>query len=384
VQQTEKAEVNCVTRVEIDGWRKLIYNRGDMDDLHSTDVPSRSVGLANEPRVLRLACAISNDEKRLFIRHAIPLLESLPVALTWLESNGAGVSAARWRELNPHIVLTGWSTGPLPTAWLESRECALRYVCHLAGSVRAVVPRTFIERGGLVTNWGNLASGAVAEHALLLALAALRNLDAWPTVIQGLDGAGSHVEHLKTRSLFGRSVGIHGFGRVARALVPLLRPFGVTIRAYSAGVPKALMQAVGVTPSTALLALFSQSEVLFECEGLTAATTGSVTAEALAALPADAVFVNIARGGLVDEAALVREAASGRIRVALDVVVSGRLTPKSDFCRIPGSVLSPHIGGPTLDQYSRCGDFALRNLARFVQGEPLEAIITVADYDRST
>ena len=106
---------------------------------------------------------------------------------------------------------------------------------------------------------------------------------------------------------------------VARALVPLLRPFGVTIAAYSAGVPAALMQQAGITPAESLHALFADSEVLFECEALTPATQGCVTAELLGALPDDAVFVNVGRGQVVEEAALVHEARSGRLRLALDV-----------------------------------------------------------------
>src|SRR5438270_6057091 len=77
------------------------------------------------------------------------------------------------QEANPEILITCWSSPLLRDEWLESPSCRLRYVCHLTGSVRHVVSRRFIERGGWVTNWGSIPSGAVAEHALLLALAAL-------------------------------------------------------------------------------------------------------------------------------------------------------------------------------------------------------------------
>jgi phosphoglycerate dehydrogenase-like enzyme len=247
-----------------------------------------------------------------------------------------------------------------------------------------LVPRPFIERGGVVTNWGELPSGAVAEQALLLALAALRNLSNWSAVIQRGEEAGSHIEQLNTRTLFGRAVGLHGFGRVARALVPLLRPFGVTLHAYSVGVPDAMIRAAGVTPCASMEQLCARSDVLFACEALTPLTTGSITARALAALPDGAVFVNVGRGGLVDEPALLRETTAGRIRAALDVVVSEPLVPDSAFLRVHDAVLSPHIAGPTFDQYPRIGEHALHNLRRYLAGDQPESIVTLEEYDRAT
>lgn len=286
-------------------------------------------------------------------------------------------------RLRPTVLITAWKTPALPDAWLNHPDCPLRYVCHVTGSVRRLLPRAFLERGGVATNWGETVSAQVAEHALLLALAALRNAGAWRTFI-GWPTATRRIEDLATRTLFGRRVGLHGFGSIARALVPLLRPFDVTVCAWSAGVPVDLMHAAGVTPCASLPDLFEQSEVLFECEALTATTAGIVSAALLARLPDDAVFVNIGRGGLVDEAALEREAARGRLRVALDVAVAEPLTPASPFVALPQVILSPHIGGPTRDRYRQCGEFALANLRSFLGGETPAAAISLAAYDRAT
>jgi phosphoglycerate dehydrogenase-like enzyme len=229
-----------------------------------------------------------------------------------------------------------------------------------------------------------LPSRAVAEHALLLVLAALRNLPGWTEVIRRPEESSSHIERLQTRTLCGRAVGIHGFGRVVRALVPLLRPFGVMLSAFSQGVPPALMNAFDVTPCASLDALAKQSEVFIECEALTPATAGVVSAEVLATLPDGAVFVNVARGGLVDEQALLREASTGRIRVALDVVTTEPLGPHSAFLQVGNSVLSPHIAGPTFDQYPLCANLAFKNVASFLRGAPLQGRLSLEEYDRAT
>ncbi len=344
-----------------------------------------SVETATDATTPHLVCAISPNERRLFLEPVARLLESLPVTVTWLDTNGTGASAAELRDLNPAMVLTSWSTRPLLPEWIESSDCALRYVCHLAGAVRWLVPRSFLERKGcVVTNWGDIPSTAVAEQGLLLALGALRNLGAWPAVIHDHPKLISRIEWLNTRTLFGRKVGIHGFGRVARALVRLLQPFGVKLQAYSAGVPDSVYREAGVTTAASLEALFAESQVLFECEALTPRTSGSVTAQLLASLPDGAVFVNVARGGLVDEVALLREAVSGRLGVAVDVVTTEPAGPTCKLVKVPSVVFSPHIGGPTFDQYPSCGEFALRNIARFVRGEPLLASVSLEEYDRST
>jgi phosphoglycerate dehydrogenase-like enzyme len=332
-----------------------------------------------------LVVALPLREQKLFLDPATKSRWQMELAHTIWPSD-AELSPEAWPEFlkktRPEIIVTGWSTPPLPTAWLEAPDCSLRYVCHVPGSVRKVVPRSFIEKGGLVTNWGSLAGQFVAEHALLLALACLRNLSAWrPFIAQPVKER--EIESIGTRSLFGRHVGLHGFGNVARALVPLLRPFGVTIHAFSAGVPDAIIRAEGAEPCASLEDLFRHSEVLFECEALTAATEGSVSAAVLRTLPDGAIFVNIGRGRVVDESALVHEARSGRIPVAVDVL-QNEITERSELFQVPKAILSPHIAGPTHDQYWRCAELARQNIERYLRGEPPLARVSLEIYDRST
>jgi phosphoglycerate dehydrogenase-like enzyme len=337
--------------------------------------PLSAPALTPRPRVV---VALNARERRLFLDDAAP------AGAVWPDD--AELSDAGWedflRRTGPTVLLTGWNTPPLPVKWLAARDCPLRYVCHVTGSVRRAVPRSFIANRGLVTNWGDFAGQFAAEHALLLALAALRNLNGWrPFIAQPPESRDS--VSLGTRSLFGRRVGLHGFGSIARALVVLLRPFRVTLQGYSAGVPDAVMRRAGVEPCASLTDLFRESEILFECEALTPATTGTVTGAVLAALPAGAVFVNVGRGLVVDEAALVREAASGRIRVAADVLANN-MSDATELLRVPDAILSPHIAGPSHDQYRRCGELALQNLERFLHGETPVSRVTLEIYDRST
>ncbi len=333
----------------------------------------------------RVLFAFDEHEREAFFPEGIPALADTE---TRWKPDGS-LTPAAWlallEEFQPTVIVSCWSTPALPTAFVAETS-SLRYVCHLVGSARNLVPRVFLERGGLLTNWGAIAGKPVAEHALLLALSSLRNKAAWRPLITGPRAQPwrSATMRLKPRSLFGRRVGLHGFGHVARSLVELLRPFNVHIAAYSDGVPPSLMRNLGVTPCDSLVELAAHSEVFFGCEALNARTATSVNARVLAALPDNAVFVNVGRGGVVDEPALLREGATGRIRLALDVVTREPLAADSPFLTVPDAIISPHIGGPTYDHFPDCGQLALDNLSRFFRGEPLDALITPELYDRST
>jgi len=326
-------------------------------------------------RTVRVLFALTDTELGIFFRGALPALDQDRIQIFQC-AGAADEWSSALEEIQPEIIVSCWKTRGLPEEWIQRPDCPLRYVCHLTGSVRHVVPRGFLEDGRLVTNWGGIAAPQVAEHALLLALAALRNLSDWRK--------WDKTQVPKTQTLYGRTVGIHGFGKVARFLVDLLRPFGVSIRSYSLGVPPAMMQSRGVTPAASLHELFSESEVLFDCEALNEQTERSVSEELLAALPDKAVFVNVGRGRIVDEDALGREAASGRIAVAIDVVTHEPLPADSPLATLPGVIYSPHIAGPTGDQFPHCGKLALENIYRYMDNLPLEARVTLDIYDRAT
>jgi phosphoglycerate dehydrogenase-like enzyme len=288
-------------------------------------------------------------------------------------------------DVRPAVVVTNWSSRPVPDAILEGQDFGLLYICHMAGSVRSLVPRAFLERGGIVSNWGGLVGRQVAEHALLLALSALRDQPSWGGYMRRARSRTDWpIVDIGTRTLFSRHVGIHGFGHVARMLVGLLRPFGVHISAWSEGVPRALYEEFEVAPAESLAGLFSSSDVLFECEALNPKSSGSVDAGVLSKLPDGAVFVNVGRGQVVCGDALLREAESGRITIAIDVLSDEAVAPESPFLRLPHAVLSPHIGGPTFDQFPEIGRFAMANIERYLAGLPLEGVVTLDHYDRAT
>lgn len=301
-----------------------------------------------------------------------------------------GVTADAWATLladvRPEVLVAGWAAPALPAGYLDAPDCPVRYVCFFTGSVRRLVPRAFLERGGLVTNWGDGAAPAVAEHALLLLLAALRRLPTWrPFTEKPLAEQTIHPIPIATRTLYGRTVSLHGFGLIARQLIRLLAPFGVRVRAFSEGVPAGFMREHGAEPVGSLAELFDGADTLIEVEALNERTFGSVNAELIGRLAPGAVFVNVGRGAVVDEAALVRRAAErGDLGLALDVLAVEPLPAGSPLRDLPDAVLSPHIAGPTRDQLPGLGRRAADHVRRYLTGKPVPQPLTPEVYDRST
>ena len=287
-----------------------------------------------------------------------------------------------WRNSPADILISAWQTPSLNSEILPADLTSLRYICYLAGSVRKLVPRALIEQGIVVTNWGGSISPTVAECTLMLILMALRRASHW-AVAMHRDGLWKDSTTM-TQSLIGRRVGIHGFGFISQQLVPMLRPFTSDIQAYSPHISDNVFSDLGVKRLQSLEELFATSDVVVELAALTPENHHIIDEKILRLIRPGGVFVNVGRGSLVDEAALSRVAKEGKIQVALDVFEVEPLPKESPLRGLPNVTLLPHLGGPTRDRRCDSGRLALKNLRAFLTGKPLEAVISLDVYDRST
>jgi phosphoglycerate dehydrogenase-like enzyme len=188
----------------------------------------------------------------------------------------------------------------------------------------------------------------------------------------------------ETASLFGRRVGLHGFGLVARELIKLLAPFGCAVSAFAPDVDAAIEARYGIRRAASLEDLFSQNDIIVELAPLIPATTGSVTEKHLRLIPPGGVFVNVGRGAVVDEPGLVRVAHEGLINMGLDVFTLEPLPIDSGLRGLANVTLTPHLAGPTTDRRRDAGTFALENVRAYAEDRPLQAVITPAVYDTTT
>ena len=172
-----------------------------------------------------------------------------------------------WRENPAAILVSAWQTPALPAELPVGENGSLRYVCHLAGTVRKLIPRDLIARGLVVTNWGDSISATVAECTLMLTLMALRRASYW-AVAMHREGAWKDSKTF-TQSILGRRVGLHGLGAIGQCLVPMLRPFTDRIQAYSPRIPDTTFTRLDVARAHSLEALFSTSDIVVELAAAT-------------------------------------------------------------------------------------------------------------------
>ena len=278
----------------------------------------------------------------------------------------------------PDVVMGAWKTPQLP---VPEEGLPFRYYCHLAGEVRRIVSRTLVERGLVVSNWGTRLSRYVAEAALALLLSALRNQTAHQFDMHIAKGWRTDPGNLFNRSLFNLRIGMHGYGAIAREFVPLVAPFAPRLQAFD---PFAGRDGAGVEFVDSLENLFAGNDAIVDFCALTGETRGIVTEKLLRLLPRGGVFVNVARGAIVDEEALTRLVAEGHLKVGLDVFAREPLPADSPLRGLPHATLTPHTSGKVTGAHEIAGAFGIANLCRYLKGEPLEGVISLTQYDRMT
>lgn len=219
-------------------------------------------------------------------------------------------------------------------------------------------------RGVRVTNTPDVLSDDVADLAIALMLNVMRQLPASEQhVREGLWPAGSAP---LARRASGRRYGIVGLGRIGQAIAKRLAGFGGSI-AYTSQTPKESSWQFHADVQS----LAAASEVLFVATASSAKTRGLIDRGVLEALGPQGVLVNIARGAIVDEDALVSAITERRIWGAgLDVFVNEPHVPEA-LRRSPYVALAPHVGSATSETRAAMGQLMLDNLAAFFAGRPL-------------
>jgi phosphoglycerate dehydrogenase-like enzyme len=229
-----------------------------------------------------------------------------------------------------------------------------------------------VPHGVTVTTAGDAYGPTVAEHAVTLLLALVRKLPAAVRNAEQHRWEQSHATAIGT--LHGATVAIVGFGNIGREIATRLRGFGARVLAVTrSGRPDPL--ADEVVTVDALHDALARSDAVVLAVPLNARTRHLIGAPALAAMQPHAILVNVARGGVVDQAALTAALTEGRIAGAgLDVTEPEPLPPDDPLWALPNALITPHVAGYGGDVAPR-RILALveRNLRAFIEGRPLES-----------
>jgi len=208
---------------------------------------------------------------------------------------------------------------------------------------------------------------SVAEMTVLHLLALARRLDEARAAVADRRWTDRPIG----MSLLDATVVIVGMGAIGTGVARRLAPFGCRMLAVrqhpeSAGPPELEL----VTGPDKLHDLLAQADAVVCCAMLHSQNAGLFSAPEFAAMKPGALFINVARGGLVDETALLAALESGQVAAAgLDVFATEPADPASPLTRHPRVLATPHVGWYTELMFRRTGEIFAANLQRFARGE---------------
>ncbi|KAI1301010.1 hypothetical protein EDD11_005866 [Mortierella claussenii] len=215
---------------------------------------------------------------------------------------------------------------------------------------------------------------ATADTTVLLVLSAARRLrEGVDAVIQGKWGAWSPTWLLGSQ-LTDKTVGIVGLGRIGVAVAKRLKAFGVQKFLYQGMRRKeeAEKDITGPVEFVGMEQLLKESDVICVCCALNDKTKNMFNYEAFSKMKDTVVFVNTARGGIVDQDGLIRALKEGKLgSVGLDVTVPEPLPKDSELLTFPNCLVLPHIGSGTLETRTAMSEIAIENALSGMKGDRL-------------
>ena len=223
-----------------------------------------------------------------------------------------------------------------------------------------------LERIAITTSSG-IHGSQLAEFALLGLLAFNKDL---PRLLA--DKAARRWDHYPVRELAGQTILIVGLGSIGEAIAGRAKAFGMRVigvnRSGASGSPN-VDEMHGID---SLYELLPAADAVVLALPSTHETTSLLDARAIGLMREGAVFVNVGRGAVVDEDALVAALSSGRIRgAALDVFAAEPLPPESPLWALPNVLISPHTAALSIHENARIVDLFCENLRRYLAGERL-------------
>lgn len=303
----------------------------------------------------------------------------------WTRFAGKRLSPAmRKALLGAEALVTTWDSPSFGEELLDQAP-QLGAIGHCGGEVKARFAKALFERLTIFNAPGPMA-GFVAELAVAMLLHAARNFDGHRAALRRPSNAvygRIHREGAGDETIVGRPVGLFGFGRIGQRIAEMLRPFDVQLRVHDPYVAPAAIRRAAARPCDFQAVLATRFLVV--AAALTPETRGILGRRALAAMPDGALLVNVARGGLVDLDALTREVRSGRLRAAIDVTDPLEpLPPRHPMRRLPGALMTPHVGAAQLEVRQRMAASVIEDLERFRSGARPFNRVSVAMLERMT
>jgi len=319
-------------------------------------------------------------------------------------------------------VITGIGGGNPVSDEILSILPSLKVVGVVGASVKKYNPEGILERGIPIINASSIYANAVAEFNLMQALIGIKNASRshdvmrsgnWgiltvsskdvliqkikilvgkkiPAPIRKLirkvipvkNNANNRVAIVSDgarggKNLKGLTVGIIGYGEIAKKFIALLKPFECKIKVSSNHLSEKEAGQMGVVCSS--LGDVLNADIVSLHRGLSEKTKKSFGKNEINSIKPGAIFLNTARGEIVDEDALISRLKKGDIFACLDVFSEEPLSPNSELRKLSNVFLSSHIGGATKETYGLAGNYVAEKVLAYLRGEDVDGLIVSKD-----
>ena len=284
-------------------------------------------------------------------RYEFHVLREFADARTFLDGVGQEIE----------VIISDGSSIPEPLLTGMGR---LRLVACFSTGHAGIDAAVLRARGIALTTAAGVNAHDVADHAITLALSAWHGILRADATVR----SGRWREDLRPRaSLRARRAGILGLGRIGSAIAARLSALEMVVAWYGPNAKPDVPHA----RTRSLLELASRSDILFVSCRPTAANRHLVGERVFEALGPEGIVVNVSRGSLVDEEALIRSLRAGRLGGAALDVFADEPTPQERWRGVPNVTLTPHIAGYTREAGVAMMQLLWENVRRYFAGEPL-------------
>ncbi len=266
------------------------------------------------------------------------------------------------------VALIGQS--PLPKERLD-RAPKLRVVFNVESNFLPNIDYMECHRRGIaVLSTGPVFAKPVAEMALGMAISCARRIhEADATIRAGNETLYGTGDNQDSFLISGKTISLVGFGNIGRALLPLVKPFGGEVLVCDPWIHPAVLSEAGVTPAS-LHECFRRSSIVFLLAATTTENAGSIDRSFFELMPHGSVVVLVSRAGIVNFGDLLDAAASGHIRVAIDVWPDEPIAANHRARSTPNTLLQAHRAGNVPEVWPWMGQMVVDDLEQVLKGLP--------------
>jgi phosphoglycerate dehydrogenase-like enzyme len=273
-------------------------------------------------------------------------------------------------EISDTDVLIGWSIKP--QQFREAHQ--LKWIHSPAAGVHQLMFPELINSPVVVTNSREIQGVVVAEHAIAMVLALAKRIPQSVRYQSRKEWAQEKLwkEYPRPREVAGATVVVVGMGAIGREFTARAKALGMRVLAVRENPANGTNGADAVYSSSQLDEVLPQADYVLLCTPVTPATTGIINRPQLTKMKSDAYLLNVGRGPLVDDDALLEALQARRIGgAALDVFVEEPLPPESPYWSLDNLLITPHTAAVTDKLWDRHYDLIVENMTRFLEGRPL-------------